>query len=159
MRPEIFRKLGHGIVDELADYLDAVDEKPITTYHTQKDLKKILSKHELQNEGQAPQEIFSSAIDLLARYSFHGNHRRQWAYILPTVDPVASLAEFVSGTFNQNVAGWEISPMATEIEDNAFDGLPILSAMDLIAEEFLSVAATLLISHHFCARVRKREIR
>jgi len=116
MKTSDFRQLGRSIVDELADYLDDLDERSIMISDNNQQLKTILRAHELQEESKSAVDVFSASLTLLRKYSFNSNHPRQWGYIIPTVDPLTSLAELVTGVFNQNLAGWEISPIATEIE-------------------------------------------
>ncbi|MBL1276452.1 MAG: aminotransferase class V-fold PLP-dependent enzyme [Ectothiorhodospiraceae bacterium] len=118
-----FRQLGLMVVNELADYLEDTSELPITVASTNQQIKSCLKDHALQDNSKAIEDVLSTSINFLRENSFNSNHPRQWGYILPTVDPVSSLAELIVGVFNQNLAGWEISPAATEIENQTVQWL------------------------------------
>lgn len=117
MTPEKFEEVGIQVVKQLANYLRNVDSYPISAKSTNKELKAYLERFELEEKGVAVEECFTDIIKLLSENSFNGNHKGQWAYILPTADPICAISDLVSSTINQNLGGWELSPAATEMEN------------------------------------------
>jgi glutamate/tyrosine decarboxylase-like PLP-dependent enzyme len=58
-------------------------------------------------------------VPLLVEHSLYNGHPRFMGYITSSPAPIGALADLVAGTINQNVGGWELSPLASEIEAQA----------------------------------------
>src|SRR6185503_18314752 len=54
--------------------------------------------------------------DLLFNHSTFNGHPRFLGYITSSPAPIGMLGDFLAAAVNQNVGGWKLSPMATEIE-------------------------------------------
>lgn len=151
-----FKDASIKLVDMLANYLASVDAKPISVDIKNADLKDMLAEFSFGEKGDDLERVFRSSISLLQDYSFSGNHARQWGYILPTVDPISSLAEFIIGVFNQNLGGWEIAPIATEIESQSIRWLADFIGFDSnCAGTFVSGGNVANFTAMLCARQRK----
>ncbi|NIS15617.1 MAG: aminotransferase class V-fold PLP-dependent enzyme [candidate division Zixibacteria bacterium] len=112
-----FRMIGHDLVDKMAEFLDGIDKRPVTTNLTPEQVRaKLRSGSTLPKEGTDPARLMQKTIDLLLENSLFNGHPRFWGYITSSPAPIGILADLLASSINQNLGGWQLSPMATEIE-------------------------------------------
>jgi aromatic-L-amino-acid decarboxylase len=111
-----FRKIGYQVVDQLADFLASLPDRPVTRGETPTEIRKLLGTDPLPDEGTALEDLLSETAELLINHSLFNGHPRFWGYITSSAAPVGAFADFIAATINSNVGAWIISPMATEIE-------------------------------------------
>lgn len=112
-----FRKIGHDLVDKIAEFLDSIRSRPVTTDLTPAQIRaKLQSEIALPKEGTDPERLMQKAVDLLLENSLFNGHPRFWGYITSSPAPIGILADMLASSMNQNLGGWQLSPMATEIE-------------------------------------------
>jgi aromatic-L-amino-acid/L-tryptophan decarboxylase len=116
MSPEEFRRLGHELVDQLAGFLGSVRERAITPGETPTEVRRKLGRAPLPATGSPPSELLPEATRLLLDHSLFNGHPRFMGYITSSAAPVGALADLLAASINPNVGGWELSPMASEIE-------------------------------------------
>ncbi len=114
--PDEFRRLGHGLVDRIADLLGAISEGPVTRGETPAEVRALLGRAPLPERGTAPGVLLEEATRLLAEHSLFNGHPRFMGYITSSAAPVGALADLLAAAVNPNVGGWELSPIASEIE-------------------------------------------
>ncbi|HEY5623074.1 MAG TPA: pyridoxal-dependent decarboxylase, partial [Gammaproteobacteria bacterium] len=66
--------------------------------------------------GTAPDTMLAETAELLFDHSLHNGHPRFLAYITSSAAPLGALADLLASAVNSNVGGWDISPLASEIE-------------------------------------------
>ena len=116
--PEFFRQAGHRLVDQLADYLLAArkGQMPVLPAPAPPTLAERYQQA-LPTESVAdPEECLRQRLEELIAQGIHLQHPGYIGHQVGAPLPAASLAELVTGVFNQSMAVYEMSPSATHIE-------------------------------------------
>ncbi len=116
MDAEKFRELGHGLVDRIADFYAGLDRRKVTPGEPVEQVRQVLGRRELPARGALPEEILARAADLVIEHSLHNGHPRFFGYITSSAAPLGALGDLLAAAVNPNVGGWQLSPMATEME-------------------------------------------
>jgi aromatic-L-amino-acid decarboxylase len=116
MTPEGFRQAGHRIVDLVADWLARMPAGPVTRAATPRALRAVLGEPPMPQEGTPPLPALEEAARLLFEHSLFNGHPRFWGYITSSAAPLGALADLLASSVNPNVGGWQLSPLASEIE-------------------------------------------
>ena len=116
MNPKEFRKLGHQLVDQIANFLEDLHRKPVTPGESLSTVRKILGDTSLSDEGTDSQQLLDEAANLLFNHSLFNGHPRFLGYITSSPAPIGILGDFLASAVNPNVGAWLLSPMASEIE-------------------------------------------
>jgi aromatic-L-amino-acid/L-tryptophan decarboxylase len=112
-----FRAAGHGLVDQIADWLEQVQDTPVTHDESPADVRRALNADRtLPVSGTEPRALLQETADLLFRHSLFNGHPRFFGYITSSPAPIGALGDLLAASINQNVGAWRLSPMATEIE-------------------------------------------
>lgn len=127
-----FRKIGYQLVDTISNFIDTIDEKPVTTGETPKQIQNILGNASLPEQSIPVSELFSKASDLLLNHSLLNGHPKFFGYITSSPAPIGALADLLAAAINPNVGANILSPMATAIEKQTVKWLA----------EFIGVSAT-----------------
>jgi len=114
--PTEFREIGHKVVDQLADFLDKLPQKPVTAGKTPAEIRSLFQDKNLPSEGCRLDPLLNETIELLVENSLFIGHPRFLGYITSSPAPIGALADFIAATINPNVGAWIISPIASEIE-------------------------------------------
>lgn len=117
MQADEFRRLGHHLVDRIADLLDSLPMRPVTTGESPEAIRAALdSSRQIPDHGTDPAQVVEHAADLLFDHSLFNSHPRFWGYITASAAPIGILGDFLASAVNQNTGAWFLSPMASEIE-------------------------------------------
>jgi aromatic-L-amino-acid/L-tryptophan decarboxylase len=117
MDPEEFRRLGHAMVDRIAEHLEALPGKPVAPGESPEVVRVVLgADRPLPSEGAEPGLLLEEATDLLMGHSLFNGHPRFFGYITAAPAPVGMLADLLASAVNPNVGGWSLSPVASEME-------------------------------------------
>jgi aromatic-L-amino-acid/L-tryptophan decarboxylase len=112
-----FRAIGHHLVNRVADFLDSLSQRPVTSGESPSAVRRALdSSLSLPDVGTDPAGLLDRATDLLFDHSLFNSHPRFWGYITAPAAPIGILGEFLAAAVNQNSGAWFLSPMASEIE-------------------------------------------
>ncbi|WCO00320.1 pyridoxal phosphate-dependent decarboxylase family protein [Psychroserpens ponticola] len=111
-----FQKLGYQLIDRIADLIDNIDKKPVTTTKTPSELQNILGHQSLPEKGTAPDELLIKTTHLLFNNSLFNGHPKFLGYITSSAAPLGALADLLAASVNPNVGAHMLSPIATEIE-------------------------------------------
>jgi len=114
--PDVFRKLGHRLVDRVADLFSELPRMPITPGDSPSRIRELLGQGGLPREGGDPAEILERVTDLVLEHSLYNGHPRFLGYITGSPAPLGVLGELLAAAVNPNVGGWPLSPVATEME-------------------------------------------
>jgi L-2,4-diaminobutyrate decarboxylase len=113
--PANFRRLGHQVVDQLADYLDAALQggpMPVLPPSVPNDLAAGWN-------ADFPTSAHGSFADLLARVvdvSNHLHHPRYIGHQVTSPLPLAAICEMAAALLNNGMAVYEMGPAATVME-------------------------------------------
>ncbi len=116
LNPEEFRKIGHQLIDQVADFLASLPNRPLTTGETPTEIRKLLNQRSLPEKGSDVGPLLSDAATMLFNHSLFNGHPRFWGYITSSPAPIGILAELLAAAINPNVGAWLLSPVASEIE-------------------------------------------
>lgn len=112
-----FRRIGHQLVDQIAEFLEALPRGPVTPDESPELLRTLLDAGRgLPESGADAGELVSDAADLLFAHSLFNGHPRFFGYITSSAAPIGALADFLASAVNPNVGAWKLAPLATEIE-------------------------------------------
>jgi glutamate/tyrosine decarboxylase-like PLP-dependent enzyme len=112
-----FRALGHRLVDQLAECLDAVPRGPVTRGESPSAVRQALDlSGPLPESGMDPGPLLERTTQLLFEHSLLNAHPRFFGYITSAPAPIGVLGDFLAAAVNANVGAWTLSPAATEIE-------------------------------------------
>ena len=111
-----FKIIGYQLVDTISNFIDTIDQKPVTTGETPEQIQKILGNASLPEHGTSISELFSRTSDLLLNHSLLNGHPKFFGYITSSPTPIGALADLLAASVNPNVGANILSPMATAIE-------------------------------------------
>lgn len=111
-----FRKVGHRLIDTIANFIDTIQERPITHGEKPSQLRKYLKIRSLPEHGTSSMELLNDATELLINHSLFNGHPRFLGYITSSAAPIGALADLLAASVNPNVGANILSPIATEIE-------------------------------------------
>ena len=127
-----FRALGHRLVDQLAESLDALPRGPVTRDESPSAVRQALDlSAPLPEMGTDPGPLLERTAQLLFEHSLFNAHPRFFGYITAAPAPIGVLGDFLAAAVNANVGAWTLSPAATEIESQtvrwiaSFIGYPV----------------------------------
>jgi len=118
-----FKKIGYQLIDTIADFMDTIGEKPVTTGESPQELQKLLGNLPLPENGSSAEELLSSASELLLNHSLLNGHPKFFGFITSSAAPIGALADLLAASVNPNVGGQILSPIATEIEKQTIQWL------------------------------------
>ena len=114
--PDEFRRLGHELVDRLAEFFGSIRDRPLTSGESPEEVRNLLGRGSLPAGGTPAAALLPETTRLLFEHSLFNAHPRFMGYITSSAAPLGALADLLAATVNPNVGGWELSPMASEIE-------------------------------------------
>lgn len=120
MSPEEFAEIGHRLVDDVAELLAGMRNRPVGPDETPEQIREHLNADApLPEEGTAAAALMRETTELLVEHSLYNAHPRFFGYITAGAAPIGILADLLASAVNPNLGGWSLSPMASEIEDQA----------------------------------------
>lgn len=149
-----FRRLGHLLVDWVADYRERMGELPVMSQ-----VKPGQIKAQLPKEPPVHGEPLERALPDLERVVLpgitHWNHPRFFAYFPSNTSFASILADLVAAGLGAQGMSWQTSPAATEVEEVVMGWL---RQMIGLPESFTGVihdtASTATLTALLCARER-----
>src|SRR5690606_37173278 len=108
--PGEFARLGHRLVDEVAELLDTLRSRPLAPGETPAEVAEALgTARPLPERGQDPERVLEEAVRLLLPHSLYNGHPRFFGYITAGPAPLGVLAELLAAAVNPNVGSWNLS--------------------------------------------------
>src|ERR1700690_3292959 len=113
MDDEAFRDLGHGLVDTMGAYLEALPENPV--YRPLPDeVRREIEEMVLPVEGISPKEILEFFDERVLPYGRGQNHPCFAAFVDPAASKLSMLAAFASAVTNTSGAGGNYAAIYVE---------------------------------------------
>lgn len=116
MPPDEFRELGHHLVNRIADLLESLPSRRVAPGEGREAVKALLGDASLPERGRDAGPLLDRATDLLYAHSTFNGHPRFYGFITSSAAPLGALADLLASSVNPNVGGWDLSPIASEIE-------------------------------------------
>lgn len=114
-----FRAAGHRLVDRIADFLDTIGDRPVTRAPRPSEMRALLPPGGVPEDGAPAAGLLDEIAPLLFDHSLHNGHPAFLGYITSSAAPIGMLADLLAAAVNPNVGGWQLSPLASEIERQA----------------------------------------
>ncbi len=120
LTPEEFAEAGHRLVDDIAELLRTLRDRPLATGESPEELRRHFDASEpLPEQGRAAAELLRSTTELLFEHSLYNGHPRFFGYISGAPAPIGMLGDLLGAAVNPNMGAWVLSPIASEIETQA----------------------------------------
>ena len=154
MDPAEFRRLGHELVDWVADYRDRIDELPVMSPVQPGEIRAMLPREPPQT-GEGLAAVAGDLERIVLPGITHWNHPGWFAYSPSNTDLASVLADLVSSGLGAQGMNWVTSPACTEVEDVVMDWLrQMLGLSDAFTGVIHDTASTATFCALLCARER-----
>jgi aromatic-L-amino-acid decarboxylase len=111
---EAFRRIGHELVDAVADHLATLPSRPVTRGDSPAEIRRLLDGGApLPAHGADPASLVASAAKLLFDHGLFNGHPRFFGYITAAPAHIGILGDFLAAAVNPNVGGFTLAPVAT----------------------------------------------
>jgi aromatic-L-amino-acid decarboxylase len=154
MSPEEFRRLGHQVVDWIADYRSRVAGLPVQTTARPGDVLAALPKEPPERPegfGAVLRDLDAILLPALS----HWQHPRFFAYFPSNGDLASVLGDFLSTGIGALGLSWQTAPALTELEQRATEWLAQLCGLSPAWRGVLQdTASTCSFLAMVCARER-----
>ena len=153
MDADEFRRLGHELVDWVADYREHIGDYPVMSRVQPGEVAAQLpAEPPLRGEGLG--DIVADLECIVMPGITHWNHPGWFAYFPSNTDLTSVLADLVASGLGPQGMSWQTSPACTEVEDVVMDWL---RQMVGLPETFIGVIHDTASTATFCALLCARE--
>jgi len=153
MDPSEFRRLGHELVDWVADYRERIEEYPVMSRVEPGEVEaQMPAEPPRQAEGLA--DIAADLDRIVMPGITHWNHPGWFAYFPSNTDLSSVLADLVASGLGPQCMSWQTSPAGTEVELVVIDWLRRMLGLP---EAFSGVIQDTASTATFCALLCARE--
>ncbi|HOT24559.1 MAG TPA: pyridoxal-dependent decarboxylase [Thermoleophilia bacterium] len=153
MDPEDFRRLGHELIDWVADYRERLEELPVMSRVRPGEIRAMMPSRPPEH-GDGLAGIVEDLDQIVLPGITHWNHPGWFAYFPSNTDLSSVLGDLVSSGLGPQGMNWITSPACTEVEDVVMDWLR--QAVGL-SQAFTGVIHDSASSATFCALLCARE--
>lgn len=110
-----FRRIGHQVVDLLADYFEHIEEKPVFPDVEPKFLADLFDEP-LPEDGEPAEAVLAELEERLLPWCTHVGHPGYMGLITPSPTPTGVIGDFLCSALNQNIGAYSIGPAAVAME-------------------------------------------
>jgi aromatic-L-amino-acid decarboxylase len=154
MEPDEFRRLGHALVDWIADYRATLAARPVMSPLAPGEVRARFPSHPPEQGGGLDGILAALERDVLPGIT-HWNHPRFFAYFPSNTTPASVLADLVAAGLGAQGMSWQTSPAATEVEQVTLDWLrQMVGLSDAWTGSIHDTASTATLVALLCARER-----
>ena len=155
MDPNEFRRLGHELIDWVADYRERIDELPGDEPRAAGRGRGAAARPSRRRTGGGLGDIVADLDRIVLPGITHWNHPGFFAYFPSNTDLSSVLADLVSSGLGAQGMSWQTSPAATEVEDVVMEWLrQMLGLPDTFTGVIHDTASTATLCALLCARER-----
>ena len=129
MSKEDFRRLGHDLIDWIADYFDHIEERPVLPPIEPGALKTQLPAAPPAH-GEPMENIIADLDRLIVPALTHWSHPSFFAYFATSTSAPGIFGEMLSAAFDNKAMLWRTSPASTELEEVVLDWLRQMMGLD-----------------------------
>lgn len=154
MTPEDFRRLGHDLVDWIADYRERVASRPVMSQVAPGAIRGRFPKEPPAEGGRLADAIQSLEANVLPGIT-HWNHPGFFAYFPSNTSLASVLGDLVSSGLGAQGMSWQTSPAATEVEEVVMEWLrQMVGLPETFSGSVQDTASTSTLTALLCARER-----
>lgn len=155
MTPDQFRRLGHRLVDWIADYRERCADMPVRATAEAGSVRAALPRHAPEQPEDLEATLFSELETILLPASTHWQHPSFFAYFPSNASLASTLADFLAAGLAQNGINWQASPILSELEEVTCDWMRQLLGLDPAWQGVIhDTASTATLVALLCARER-----
>jgi len=129
MNKEDFRRLGHELIDWVADYFEKIDDLPVLAAIEPGDLKAKLPAVPPAT-GESMEDIVADLDRLIVPALTHWSHPSFFAYFATSTSAPGIFGELLAAAFDNKAMLWRTSPASTELEEVVLDWLRQMMGLD-----------------------------
>src|SRR5215204_286752 len=129
MSREDFRRVGHDLIDWIADYFQNIDELPVLAAIEPGELKAQLPSV-APTHGEPMEAIIADLDRLIVPALTHWSHPSFFAYFATSTSAPGIFGELLSAAFDNKAMLWRTSPASTELEEVVLDWLRQMMGLD-----------------------------
>src|SRR4026207_1509874 len=129
MPKEDFRRLGHELIDWIADYFDNIEQLPVLAAIEPGDLKAQLPAS-APVQGESMEAIIADVDRLIVPALTHWSHPSFFASFATSTSAPGIFGELLSAAFDNKARLWRTSPASTELEEVVLDWLRQMMGLD-----------------------------
>src|SRR6266536_1592003 len=96
MSTEEFSEVGHKLVDKIAEFLNNLPRKPVTTGEQPAKIRAVLGNNKLPVNGASAEALIDEAAELLFNHSLFNGHPGFWGYITSSATPIGALGDLLA---------------------------------------------------------------
>src|SRR4051812_25660697 len=122
MKPEEFRRVGHDVVDWIADYLERIESFPVLAQVAPGDVRASLPAHPPAS-GESWEQILGDLDRVVLPGVTHWQSPNFFAYFPANSSGPSVLGDLVSSGLGVQGMLWATSPACTELETHVLDWL------------------------------------
>lgn len=154
MDADEFRRLGHALIDWIADYRQTIESRPVMSPVAPGTIRARLPATPPQ-QGAALQDLLAQIEHCVTPGVTHWNHPRFFAYFPSNTGYPSVLADLLTAGLGVQGMSWQTSPAATEIEEVMMDWLrQMLGLSAAFSGVIQDTASTATLCALICARER-----
>jgi len=109
------REHGHRLIEEMASYLEAIEERPVSTPHSPEEIASRFVGP-IPREGAPAEGVWSDVWSTVVGDAIKLHHPMYMGHQVAPPLPHAVLADALASLLNQSLAVWEMSPTGTFVE-------------------------------------------
>lgn len=152
---EQFRRLGHRLVDWIADYRQRCASLPVRAQAPAGSVRASLPPHPPEHPEDLESALFTDLEQILLPAATHWQHPSFFAYFPSNASLASTLAEFLAAGLGQNGINWQASPVLSELEEVSTDWLRQLLGLTPAWQGVIQdTASTATLVALLCARER-----
>jgi aromatic-L-amino-acid decarboxylase len=149
-----FRRLGHALVDWIADYRDRVGSLPVMSPVAPGEIRARFPKEPPREGGRLGEAIAALDAAVLPGIT-HWNHPAFFAYFPSNTSLASILGDLAAAGLGAQGMSWQTSPAATEIEEVVMDWLrQMVGLPPSFSGVVQDTASTSTLTALICARER-----
>jgi aromatic-L-amino-acid decarboxylase len=149
-----FRRLGHQLVDWIADYRERIERLPVMSPARPGEIRARFPREPPRAGGKLTEALATLDRDLLPGIT-HWNHPSFFAYFPSNTSYASILGDLLSSGLGAQGMSWQTSPAATELEEVVMDWLrQMVGLSGSFTGAIQDTASTATLCALLCARER-----
>lgn len=115
MNADEFRRVGHRVIDQLADYFDTIEDLPVFPDVEAAELHRLFDEP-APTAGMSAEEVLAELDQKLLPYCTHTGNGGYMGLITASPLPIGVIGDLIASALNQNLGLYSIGPGAVALE-------------------------------------------
>jgi aromatic-L-amino-acid decarboxylase len=158
MDASTFRRLGHQLIDWIADHREKLESLPVMSSAEPGSIARRFPREPPRRGGELSSIITTLEQDILPGIT-HWNHPSFFAYFPSNTSYASILGDLIAAGLGAQGMSWQTSPAATELEDVVMDWLRQMVGLSPAWSGVINdTASTATLCALICAREKKQGV-